>query len=315
MADIVVTSGIPTEGFALLKGHTLHIPPTGCVFTDEELMQLLPHADAVVASTALRGDVIRTGRKLKIIANYGSGYNVIDIAAAATCGIPVTNIPEVTASATAEVAIGLMLAVIRRMGEMNLRLREPNAEPLFTMGNEMGYTLRGKRLAIVGMGTIGQEVKRIAEAMGMEVTGLRRRDVTGSMQEAVIHLIQDADIVSLHCPLTEGTRNLMSREVLSHMKQGSILINTARGAVVDTEALADLLESGHLFGVGLDVFPDEPHVPQRLKACNRAVLTPHLGTNTVETRYAMAEACSKQILDALSGKEPQNIINGVPWNA
>lgn len=157
----------------------------------------------MVASTALRGDVIRTGRKLKIIANYGSGYNVIDIAAAAACGIPVTNIPEVTASATAEVAIGLMLAVIRRMGEMNLRLREPNAEPLFTMGNEMGYTLRGKHLAIVGMGTIGLEVKRIAEAMGMEVTGLRRRDVTGSMQEAVIHLIQDADIVSLHCPLTE----------------------------------------------------------------------------------------------------------------
>ena len=135
------------------------------------------------------------------------------------------------------------------------------------------------------------------------------------MQEAVIHLIQDADIVSLHCPLTEGTRNLMSREVLSHMKQGSILINTARGAVVDTEALADLLENGHLFGAGLDVFPDEPHVPQRLKACKRAVLTPHLGTNTVETRYAMAEACSKQILDALSGKEPQNIINRVPWKA
>ncbi len=315
MANIVVTSGIPAEGFALLKGHTVHIPPAGCIFTDEELMQLLPHADAVVASTALRGEVIRTGKQLKIIANYGSGYNIIDIAAAQACGIPVTNIPEVTASATAEVAIGLMLAVIRRMGEMNLRLREPNAEPLFTMGNEMGYTLRGKRLAIIGMGAIGSEVGRIAEVMGMQVTGLRRRDVTGSLQDAVIPLIQDADIVSLHCPLTAETRNLMNREVLSHMKQGSMLINTARGAVVDPEALADLLESGHLFGVGLDVFPDEPHVPQRLRDCKRAVLTPHLGTNTVETRYDMAEACSRQILDALSGKEPQNIINGVVWKA
>ncbi len=315
MANIVVTSGIPAEGFALLKGHTVHIPPAGCIFTDEELMQLLPHADAVIASTALRGEVIRTGKQLKIIANYGSGYNIIDIAASQACGIPVTNIPEVTASATAEVAIGLMLAVIRRMGEMNLRLREPNAESLFTMGNEMGYTLRGKRLAIIGMGAIGSEVGRIAEVMGMQVTGLRRRDVTGSLQDAVIPLIQDADIVSLHCPLTAETRNLMNREVLSHMKQGSILINTARGAVVDPEALADLLESGHLFGVGLDVFPDEPHVPQRLRDCKRAVLTPHLGTNTVETRYAMAEACSRQILDALSGKEPQNIINGVVWKA
>ncbi len=315
MANIVVTSGIPAEGFALLKGHTVHIPPAGCIFTDEELMQLLPHADAVVASTALRGEVIRTGKQLKIIANYGSGYNIIDIAAAQACGIPVTNIPEVTASATAEVAIGLMLAVIRRMGEMNLRLREPNAEPLFTMGNEMGYTLRGKRLAIIGMGAIGSEVGRIAEVMGMQVTGLRRRDVTGSLQDAVIPLIQDADIVSLHCPLTAETRNLMNREVLSHMKQGSMLINTARGAVVDPETLADLLESGHLFGVGLDVFPDEPHVPQRLMDCKRAVLTPHLGTNTVETRYAMAEACSRQILDALSGKEPQSIINGVVWKA
>lgn len=315
MANIVVTSGIPAEGFALLKGHTVHIPPAGCIFTDEELMQLLPHADAVVATTALRGEVIRTGKQLKIIANYGSGYNIIDIAAAQACGIPVTNIPEVTASATAEVAIGLMLAVIRRMGEMNLRLREPNAESLFTMGNEMGYTLRGKRLAIIGMGAIGSEVGRIAEVMGMQVTGLRRRDVTGSLQDAVIPLIQDADIVSLHCPLTAETRNLMNREMLSYMKQGSMLINTARGAVVDPEALADLLESGHLFGVGLDVFPDEPHVPHRLMECKRAVLTPHLGTNTVETRYAMAEACSRQILDTLSGKEPQNIINGVVWKA
>ncbi len=311
MADIVVTVGVPREGFSLLAGHTVHIPEDGREFTHDELMALIPQADAVIACKSLSGDVIRAGKRLKIVANYGSGYNAIDIQAAAACGIPVTNTPEETASATAEMTIGLMMAVVRRIGEMNLRLREPNAEPYFTMGYEMGHTLCGKHLAIIGMGHIGSEVGRIAEALGMTVTGLRRRDVAGSLRDAVADVIADADIVSLHCPLNDETHWLMDADMIAHMKQGSYLINAARGPVIDENALADALESGHLAGAGLDVYPDEPHVPERLKHFHNIVLTPHHSANTVETRRAMAEACSRQVLDVLDGKRPRNIVNGL----
>ncbi len=311
MADIIITVGVPREGFSLLAGHTLHIPDDGQEFTREELMELVPKADAIIACKSLCGDVIRAGKRLKIVANYGSGYNAIDIQAAAECGIPVTNTPEETAEATAEMTIGLMMAVVRRIGEMNLRMREPHAEAYFTMGYEMSHTLRGKHLAIIGMGHIGSEVRRVAEAMGMTVTGLRRRDVTGSLRDAVADVIRDADIVSLHCPLNDETRCLMDADMLSRMKQGSYLINAARGAVIDSNALADALGNGHLAGAGLDVYPDEPHIPECLKQYHNVVLTPHHSANTVETRRAMAEACSRQVLDALSGNRPKNIVNGL----
>lgn len=313
MAKILVTHGLPDEGFSLLKDHEVVIAPPLKAFTQAELEELIVDADAVVAGSKLPGEVIRKAKQLKIIANYGAGYDKVDVDTAAACGIPVTNIPAAVTNVTAELAIALLLAVARRVGELNTRLRQVPAPTLFGMGKNMGVTLRGRTLGIFGCGRIGGRVAEIAKVLGMRVIGYSRRGCDPAVAEPVDFetLIRESDVLSLHCPLTESTRNAISREVIEKMKPGAILINTARGAVVDNDALADAIESGHLFGAGLDVYPDEPNIPERLIGLERIVLMPHSGSNTYDDRCEMARACSRQILDVLAGKRPENIVNGL----
>ena len=313
MATILITHGIPTAGLELLSGHEIIIPGPLTAFTMEELMALIPKADAVIAGGKLPGDVIRAGKKLRIIANYGAGYDGVDIAVAAVCGVPVTNIPETVTDATAELAIGLMLAVSRRIGEMNLRLRREDSVNLFGMGRYMGNTLRGRTLGIIGCGRIGGRVAEMAKALGMRVLAYSRRPVPAHVAEytALPTLLATADVISLHCPSTPETRHLLDAAAFAQMKDGALLINTARGAVVDHDALADALRSGKLSGAGLDVFSEEPRIPAELLAMDNVVCTPHVGTNTAQTRADMAAACARQILDALAGKRPENIGNGI----
>lgn len=313
MATILVTHGIPAEGFSLLSGEKIVIPKPLMQFSMDELAALIPTADAVVACGALPGEIIRRGRKLRIIANYGAGYDGVDVRAAAERGIPVTNLPDTVTDSTAELAIGLMLAVSRRIGENSLRAREEAPENLFGMGRSMGRSLRGQTLGLLGCGHIGKRTAEIAAALGMRCIGYSRHGVNHPQVESVTlpELLAQSDVLSLHCPLTQETRRLLDRSALARMKQGSILINTARGAIVDCDALADALESGHLRGAGLDVYPDEPHIPPRLIALPQVVLTPHIGTNTQETRLRMAEGCARQIADALAGKRPAHVVNGI----
>lgn len=313
MATILVTHGIPAEGFSLLSGEKIVIPKPLMQFSMDELAALIPTADAVVACGALPGEIIRRGRKLRIIANYGAGYDGVDVRAAAERGIPVTNLPDTVTDSTAELAIGLMLAVSRRIGENSLRAREEAPENLFGMGRSMGRSLRGQTLGLLGCGRIGKRTAEIAAALGMRCIGYSRHGVNYPQVESVNlpELLAQSDVLSLHCPLTQETHRLLDRSALARMKQGSILINTARGAIVDCDALADALESGHLRGAGLDVYPDEPHIPPRLIALPQVVLTPHIGTNTQETRQRMAEECARQIADALAGKRPAYVVNGI----
>ena len=313
MATILITHGIPTAGLEGLAAHRIIMPASLAAYSMEELAELISGADAVVAGGRLPGDVIRRGAKLRIIANYGAGYDGVDVRAAAECGVPVTNIPDTVTRDTAELAIGLMLAVSRRIGEMNLRLRSEPSRTLFGMGRHMGRSLRGQTLGIVGCGRIGRCTARLAAALGMRVLGYSRSGADASVCEPVDlpTLLREADVVSLHCPLKEDTRGLMDAAAFRQMKQGAMLINTARGAVVDTQALLDALDSGKLSGAGLDVYPDEPQIPQELLARDNVVCTPHIGTNTEQTRFEMAEACSRQILDALAGKRPESIVNGL----
>ena len=253
----------------------------------------------------------RCGRCVRRAA--GAGYDGVDVRAAAECGIPVTNLPDTVTDSTAELAIGLMLAVSRRIGENSLRAREEAPENLFGMGRSMGRSLRGQTLGLLGCGRIGKRTAEIAAALGMRCIGYSRHGVNHPQVESVTlpELLAQSDVLSLHCPLTQETRRLLDRSALARMKQGSILINTARGAIVDCDALADTLESGHLRGAGLDVYPDEPHIPPRLIALPQVVLTPHIGTNTQETRLRMAEGCARQIADALAGKRPEHVVNGI----
>lgn len=313
MATILITHGIPTEGLEALQGHEIIMPAPLAAYTMEELRALIPQADAVIAGGKLPGDVIRAGKKLRIIANYGAGYDGVDIAAASACGVPVTNIPDTVTDATAELAIGLMLAVSRRIGEMNLRLRREPSEALFGMGRYMGSTLQGRTLGIIGCGRIGKRVAQIARVLGMRVMAYSRHAVSGEIARNcdLPTLVSTADVISLHCPLNDGTRNLLDAAAFSRMKPGAIVINTARGGVMDHAALADAIRAGRLAGAGLDVYPDEPQIPTGLLALENVVCTPHVGANTAQTRAMMAEACARQILDALAGRKPENVVNGI----
>jgi len=313
MATILITHGIPTAGLEALADHEIIIPAPLAAYSMEELQALIPRADAVIAGGKLPAEVIRAGTKLKIIANYGAGYDSVDIAAAAECGVPVTNIPDTVTDATAELAIGLMLAVSRRIGEMHLRLRKEDSASLFGMGRLMGNTLRGRTLGIIGCGRIGGRVAELAKALGMKVLAYSRRGVPAHVAQYadLPMLLAEADVISLHCPSTPETRHLLDANAFAKMKDGALVINTARGAVIDHEALLEVLRSGKLAGAGLDVFPEEPRIPEAFLALDNVVCTPHIGTNTAQTRADMAAACARQILDALAGRRPENIVNGI----
>lgn len=313
MATILITHGIPTSGLEALHGHTIIIPDPLAAYSMEELRTFIPQADAVIAGGKLPADVIRAGKKLKIIANYGAGYDGVDVAAAAECGVPVTNIPDTVTDATAELAVGLMLAVSRRIGEMNLRLRKEPTASLFGMGRYMGNTLAGRTLGIIGCGRIGRRVAAVVKALGMRVIAHSRHAVPDEVAENcdLATLLSTADVISLHCPATPETRHLLNAAAFAAMKPGVMVINTARGAVIDHDAMAEALASGRLAGVGLDVYPEEPGIPDALLAMDNVVCTPHVGANTAQTRADMAEACAAQILNALAGKRPANIVNGL----
>lgn len=320
MAEIVVTHGIPTDAFALLEGNTVHRPERGQEFSKEELFRLLGTADAVLACGPVSAEMIMAAPRLKIISNYGAGYDRIDVAAATKRGIPVTNCPDSTAQPTAEIAIGLMLSCARRIGELDREMRKVPPESIFGMGRFMGLGLAGRTLGIIGMGNIGAIVAQFGRMMNMRIVYHNRRRLPEEKEQGAEYLplddlLKTADVISIHCPLTEHTTNLLSAERLSLMKPTAILINTARGAIVDYQALARMIREEKLFAAGLDVFPHEPHVPAELLTLDRVVLTPHIGTNTPEARYAMARDACIRILEALAGRRPPNVVNPEIYDA
>ncbi len=309
---VVITHAIPTAGLEeLFSECRVYYPEGKSAYSDDELMSILPGCDAVLAGGAFTREMIQCAKHLKIISNYGAGYDRVDVDAADEAGVLVTNIPDSTAYSTAELAFSLMLCVRRRIAELDSMVRTMAGTDVFGMGKHMGHNLRGAVLGIVGMGRIGTVLAGMAEAFGMKVIYHNRRKIEGREADwrTMGELLSEADVVSLNCPLNDETRGLIGRRELSQMKNGAVLVNTARGGVVDTDALIDALKSGHLGGAGLDVYPDEPNVPDALKELKHVVLTPHIGTNTYEARRGMAQAAAERILCVKEGRRPQNIVN------
>ncbi|MBE5779109.1 MAG: dihydrofolate reductase [Clostridiales bacterium] len=316
MAHILINYGVPREGFdKVLAGHTLHIPAPGTLFSEGELDAILPQAEAVVACTAFPAGMIEKAGKLRLICAYGAGYDSIDVVAATKAGVMVCNIPDTVTDATAEVAISHMLGLARRMPFFDKAVRQEGSQKFFRMGENMGTTLKGTTLGIVGMGRIGGKVADFGRLMGMKVLYHSRnpkpeRDALGDIRVSLEELMAQADFVSLHCPSTPETRGLINREMIALMKPTAFLINTARGPVIDEAALLDALNRRSIAGAGLDVFPDEPNVNPALWPLDNVILTPHIGSNTAGTRYDMAAEASRQILRVFSGQKPENLING-----
>jgi glyoxylate reductase len=255
---------------------------------DVELLDTWPPAGPLPGVEVLVAVVARIGTEelellpdLRLVANYGVGYDLVDVEACRRRGVAVTNTPGVLDAAVADLTLALILATRRNIVTADRWIREGGWQSDWARPKLLGRDLAASRLGLVGFGRIGREVARRAEVFGMEVGFHTRSDGVG-----LDELLRASDVVSLHVPLTEETRGLVSRERLGLMQDGATLVNTSRGAVVDEAALVDELVSGRI-SAGLDVFADEPAVPEALFALPNVVLTPHIASATAETRAAM----------------------------
>ena len=259
------------------------------------------------------------GPQLKIVANYAVGFDNIDVPECTRRGVLVSNTPEVLTETTADLAWSLLMTAARRVaeGDRFLRSRKP-----WIWGPEMmlGVDVYGKTLGIVGFGRIGQAVARRASGFGMRIVyfDLFRppEDVeraAGAEYLAFEDLLAQADFVSIHVALTEDTRHLFSSEQFRAMKRTAVIVNTARGPVIDEAALAEALDSGEIFAAGLDVFEKEPEVHEGLLGHDRAVVIPHLGSATVETRDAMGLLAAENLIAALEGRRPPTLVDPEAW--
>ncbi|MFC9253826.1 2-hydroxyacid dehydrogenase [Amycolatopsis thailandensis] len=313
-STIAVTRWIPDEALKVLaEAGEVKLSRADRPLTPDELREFVRGASAIVGMLHDRIDgsvADAAGPGLKVVANVAVGYDNVDVPALAGRGITVTNTPGVLTDATADLTFGLILAVTRRLGEGE-RLIRSRIPWSFHLGFLLGSSLRDKTLGIVGLGKIGQAVARRALAFGMRIVYSGRSRAAEDVEKALgakyvpfEELLAVSDVVSLHCPLTPETRHLIDADALRSMKPGAYLINTTRGPVVHEAALADALEAGEIAGAALDVFEAEPEVEPRLLDRENVVLTPHLGSATVETRTAMAVLAAENVASVLTGGNP-----------
>ena len=253
------------------------------------------------------------GPSLRIVANFGVGYDSVELAEATRRGIVVSNTPDVLTEATAELTVALMLALLRRLveGDRLVRRRDEWAlAPTFMLGEGLAE----KTLGIVGLGRIGREVARLAEAFGMRVVHTAG---SGPYEELPLdRLLAEADVVSLHVPLTRETRHLIGAPELALMRPSAVLVNVCRGPVVDEAALVDALVEGRIAGAALDVYEHEPEVSAGLLGLENVVLSPHLGSSTHAAREAMGMLCADALEAVLLRDElPANAVNPEAWKA
>ncbi|MGO9455990.1 MAG: 2-hydroxyacid dehydrogenase [Acidimicrobiales bacterium] len=314
MARVLVTRHLPEGGLDPLEvaGHTLVRRDDDTPYTPDEMARAVADVDALVCPLTDRIDraVLAAGAagSLRVVGNVAVGYDNVDLVAAAELGIAVCNTPGVLDQTTADLAFLLVLAATRLASEAERDLRAGRWEGWGLM-DHLARDVHGGVLGLVGYGRIARQVARRAEGFGMEVLH-HTRTPTGfpGYVGTLAELLSTADVVSLHVPLSEATRHLIGATELAAMKPTGVLVNTARGPVVDEEALADALESGTIFAAGLDVFEGEPALNPRLLAAPRTVLLPHIGSATIETRTRMARLAAQGVADALAGRTPPNLV-------
>jgi glyoxylate reductase len=316
---IVVTRRIPEPAVELLReAGDVWVSPDDRPLETQELHDAVGGAD--VAVTLLHDKVDdafldAAGDQLRAVCNVAVGFDNIDVPAATRRGVLVTNTPGVLTEATADLAMTLILAATRRIGEGErlIRNREPWSWHMFML---LGMGLQGKTLGVVGMGQIGVALARRAKAFGMEIVYADARPASeeverelGARRVELDELLRAADVVSIHAPLMDSTRHLINAETLGLMKESAYLVNSARGPIVDEAALVDALKAGKIAGAGLDVFENEPDVHPGLLELDNVALLPHLGSATIETRTAMGVLAAKNAVAVLNGDQPPTPVN------
>ena len=315
---VLVTARMPEEVLSLIgRDHQIESYAADLPLDRQELLRSIADKQGLLCTITDRIDteVLDRAPGLKVIANYGVGFEHIDLDAATRRGIPVSNTPGVLTETTADLAFALILATARRVVAGDQRVRQGKFQywaPLLFLGEEVN----GKTLGIIGMGRIGKAVARRAAGFGMRLlyhsrtplSPLEEQELGASLQPLEA-LLREADFVTLHVPLTPHTRHLIGSRELGVMKDSAFLINTARGPVVDEAALVAALRQGQIRGAGLDVYEKEPELSPGLADLENVVLLPHLGSATVATRTRMAVMAAENLLAGLRGDPPPNCLN------
>lgn len=297
--------------FELLRSFSdnLVFNPLERPLSEEELIPLLSDCEGYIAGLDfITGKVIESAKSLKVISRYGAGFDQVDLAAAKEKGIVVCNTPGVNANAVADLTFALLLSVARGIPALDRKTRAGE------WPRSNGIELYGKTIGILGLGAVGRAVAKRASGFSMRIMAcdpcidMEYAAANGIIAVGFDELIGEADFLSLHLPLTKETRHIISGEVMRKMKKGALIINTARGGILDEEAAYELLKSGHLGGLGLDVFEKEPPVSSPLFTLDNLAVTPHSAAHTTEAVAAMAELSVKNLIDVLSGRDCPNIL-------
>lgn len=314
---VLVTSKIPGIAEKMLseKGYQV-ISPIDKDFNESEIMNFGSEVDGILCLLSNKFDAQKIDKfnRLKILSNYAVGYNNIDVEYARKKGIWVTNTPDVLTEATADIAISLMLMCARNLVQAIDYMKQGKFngwEPYLFLGKE----LFGKSFGIIGAGRIGIAVAKRAKSFGMKINYFSRKknekfeNTYDANYLALEDLLEKSDVISLHIPLTKETFHLLDREKLELMKSDAIIINTARGEVIDEKYLIKMLKEKRIYAAGFDVYYNEPNINEELFKLNNVVLLPHIGSATIETRTKMGEIAAKNIINVLSGKNPISAVN------
>lgn len=309
---ILIAYSIPPQGLLELEKDFDLIYPDKEFFSTEELIERIPDCIALLSifNKEIPKEVIEAGKQLKIISNYGVGFNNIDIKTASKKGIVVSNTPEAVCEPTAELCMALILSLSRGIAKCHHGLK---TNPDFEWGvmKNLGTGLCDKTLGIVGMGKIGKSVALKAEAFGMRVVYYNRNKIDNSTYQYLSFndLLEQSDVVSLNCPLTDETHHLIGEKELELMKDTALLINTARGLVVNEQELVDALKRNTIAGAALDVFENEPKIHPELLQMDNVVIVPHIGTASIDARIEMGKEASENIISFLIDGKEKNRVN------
>ena len=316
---VVITGRVPAAAVDMLAAeHDVISWESETLVSRDVLLQRVAGADAIVSllTEKVDGELLdAAGPQVRVVANVAVGFNNIDIAACRERGVVATNTPGVLTDATADIAMALILMSTRRLAEGERVIRSGTTWQ-WGMFYMLGTSIQGRRLGIVGMGQIGAALARRAKAFGMTIAYSNRSPIADELAAELDcvrldldQMLATSDVVSLHCPYSTATHHLIGAAELGRMRPDAFLINTARGPVVDEAALAEALRSGVIAGAGLDVFEHEPAIDPRLLSLDNAVLIPHLGSATIETRTAMATLAATNVLAVLRGDTAPTPIN------
>lgn len=316
---VVVTRRTPEIAIQMLRAHfDVVYRDVDSLLDKAELMTMVSDADAVLSSLTdtIDQEVVDVMKKTKIVMNLAVGYNNLDVNALKAAGIVIANTPDVLSDTTAETAWSLLMAVSRHIVAADRFVREGKWKG-FSSDLFLGQDVYGKSLGIIGAGRIGRRFAEKARGFNMHISYHSRHrhydfeKMHNAEFKSLENLMSSCDIISLHVPFNNETQCLIGEKELALMKPNAILINTSRGAVIDEKALIQTLQERKIFGAGLDVYENEPHVPAELLALDNVVLLPHIGSASVETRNQMAVLAARNIIEVLQGRQPLTPIDSL----